>query len=117
MSYAIYPTNPPVKGGKFGNGLVARKSKVCLNTSQICPSSKTPLGGLPVHVALPSLLLNVAELETPIKEYLDQLCPCSADSKRKVPGLSFAKALYKPTGVNESPISLLTTGMTLRSCA
>ncbi len=76
------------------------------------PSSKTPCGGLPDHLALPLTLRSVAVLATPINEYLDQLFPCSADSNKNVPGFSFANALYKPTGVNESPIKRRTTGIT-----
>ena len=49
-----------------------------------------PAGMTPRQKTLPSFSVSVASEATPIKEYLDQTPPCSADSNKKVFAFNFA---------------------------
>ena len=54
------------------------------------PSVGTPTGGDPIQYASPFFSVSVARLCAPTMEYRDHTPPCSADSRRNVPGSSRA---------------------------
>ena len=79
--------------------------------------SGAPAGLVPFQTANPFSSVSVAWLFTPIKEYLDQIFPFSADSSKKVPGRSYANFRYKDNAVSPSANSLRVTGITLKFLA
>ena len=79
---------PPVSGGSPAIGSVARASMVPRSASVARPVVGTPTGGSPTQCAWPSRSVRVARLAAPTIDQRDQTPPCSADSRRKVPGRS-----------------------------
>ena len=82
------PTIPPVSGGRPGIGGVASTSIVARRASVAGPVVGTPTGGSPTQCTWPSRSVSVARLAAPTIDHRDQTPPCSADSRRKVPGRS-----------------------------
>ena len=112
-SWPQYPTIPDVIGGIPSMGSVCNSFSTDFKASKGLPPVWTPSGVVPSHAASPSRTVNADLAPVPINDHRDQERPGSADSKRNVPGLSWAKALYALSGVSPSAKILRATGTTL----
>src|SRR5680860_446385 len=108
---------PPVSGGRPGRRAVCNASSVPARASIGGPAVGTPTGASPSQTASPPASVRIAWDRAPTIEYRDQTPPCSALSRRNVPGASAASLRYSPSGVSASASSRRTTGITLRSRA
>ena len=76
----------------------------------------TTESSLGIQRKTPDSETNEPRLPTPTNEYLDQT-PCSADSRRKLPGLEAASFSNIVSGVSVPEKSVETIGMTLYELA